>query len=135
MILIKNGYVKTMVTEDIENGYVLIGDDGKIISVGKDAPAEEVATEEVKQTSVVAKKVSKPADNRQYIDVRGPKGNVKLYVGQPKDEVLQMLGTPDSFDFGGTYEDCSYTVGSAIMPNLKIEFERGKLKNIRKYNY
>ena len=60
---------------------------------------------------------------------------MKLYVGQPKDEVLQMLGTPDSFDFGGTYEDCSYTVGSAIMPNLKIEFERGKLKNIRKYNY
>ncbi|MBQ9692040.1 MAG: amidohydrolase [Clostridia bacterium] len=30
-----------MVTEDIENGYVLIGDDGKIISVGKDAPSEE----------------------------------------------------------------------------------------------
>ena len=41
MLLIKNGYVKTMVTEDIENGYVLIGDDGKIISVGKDAPSEE----------------------------------------------------------------------------------------------
>ena len=39
----------------------------------QDAPAEEVATEEVKQTSVVAKKVSKPADNRQYIDVRGPR--------------------------------------------------------------
>ena len=44
MLLIKNGYVKTMVTEDIENGYVLIGDDGKIISVGKDAPAEEGCT-------------------------------------------------------------------------------------------
>ena len=35
MLLIKNGKVKTMVGEDIENGYVLIGDDGKIASVGE----------------------------------------------------------------------------------------------------
>ena len=34
MLLIKNGKIKTMVGEDIENGYVLIGDDGKIVSVG-----------------------------------------------------------------------------------------------------
>lgn len=34
MLLIKNGKIKTMVGEDIENGYVLIGDDGKIASVG-----------------------------------------------------------------------------------------------------
>ena len=42
MILIKNGYVKPMVGEDIENGCVLIGDNGKIIDVGKDleAPTE-----------------------------------------------------------------------------------------------
>ena len=44
MLLIKNGYIKTMVTEDIENGYVLIGDDGKIISVGSGAPSEEGCT-------------------------------------------------------------------------------------------
>lgn len=31
MLLIKNGHVKPMVGEDIENGYVLIGDDGKIV--------------------------------------------------------------------------------------------------------
>ena len=35
MLLIKNGKIKTMVSDDIENGYVLIGDDGKILSVGK----------------------------------------------------------------------------------------------------
>ena len=42
MILIKNGYVKPMVGEDIENGCVLIGDDGKIAAVGKEltAPAD-----------------------------------------------------------------------------------------------
>lgn len=41
MLLIQNGYVKTMVTEDIPNGCVLIGDDGKIVAVGTDivAPA------------------------------------------------------------------------------------------------
>ncbi|MBQ6691091.1 MAG: hypothetical protein IJN01_05315 [Rikenellaceae bacterium] len=130
LIFLVSGEFEKYVDKKVEAALV-----ERLGTVEQDAPAEEVATEEVKQTSVVAKKVSKPADNRQYIDVRGPKGNVKLYVGQPKDEVLQMLGTPDSFDFGGTYEDCSYTVGSAIMPNLKIEFERGKLKNIRKYNY
>lgn len=34
MLLIKNAHVKTMAGQDIENGYVLIGDDGKIVSVG-----------------------------------------------------------------------------------------------------
>lgn len=45
MLLIKNGYIKTMVGEDIENGYVLIGDDGKIAAVGAgkcDTSADEV---------------------------------------------------------------------------------------------
>lgn len=36
MLLIKNGYVKTMAGADIENGCVLIGDDGKILKVGAD---------------------------------------------------------------------------------------------------
>ena len=42
MILIKNGYIKPMVVNDIENGCVLIGDDGKIVAVAKEleAPAD-----------------------------------------------------------------------------------------------
>ncbi len=44
MILIKNGYVKPMVGADIENGSVLIGDDGKIIAVGESIEAPECAT-------------------------------------------------------------------------------------------
>ena len=44
MILITNGYIKPMVGEDIENGSILIGDDGKIISVGKDIDVPEGAT-------------------------------------------------------------------------------------------
>lgn len=40
MLLIKNGYIKTMAGEDIENGAVLIGDDGKILAVGTNLEAE-----------------------------------------------------------------------------------------------
>lgn len=35
MLLIKNGKIKTMVTPDLENGSVLIGNDGKIVAVGE----------------------------------------------------------------------------------------------------
>jgi len=39
MLLIHNGYVKTMTCADIENGAVLIDDNGKIAAVGKDLKA------------------------------------------------------------------------------------------------
>ena len=35
MLLIKNGRVKTMAGTELENGYVLIGDNGKILSIGE----------------------------------------------------------------------------------------------------
>ena len=41
MILIKNGYIKPMVGADLPNGCVLIGDDGKIISVAEEILAPE----------------------------------------------------------------------------------------------
>ena len=44
MIFIKNGYIKPMVGEDIANGAILIGDDGKIISVGESIEAPAGAT-------------------------------------------------------------------------------------------
>ena len=43
MLLIKNGYVMPMTGEDLENGSVLIGDDGKIVAVGTDLPVPEGA--------------------------------------------------------------------------------------------
>ena len=43
MLLIKNGTVKTMAGDDIINGSVLIGDDGKIVTVGTDISAPEGA--------------------------------------------------------------------------------------------
>lgn len=38
MLYIKNGTVKTMAGPDLENGCILIGDDGKIVAVGTDIP-------------------------------------------------------------------------------------------------
>jgi len=43
MLLIKNGYIKTMAGADIPDGSVLIGDDGKILSVGENISAPEGA--------------------------------------------------------------------------------------------
>ena len=44
MLLIKNGYIKTMAGPDLENGCILIGDDGKILEVAPviDAPEAQV---------------------------------------------------------------------------------------------
>ena len=36
MLFIKNGHIRTMAGPDIENGCILLGDDGKIVSVGQD---------------------------------------------------------------------------------------------------
>ena len=41
MLLIRNGYVKTMAGEDMDGGSVLIGDNGKILAVGTDLAAPE----------------------------------------------------------------------------------------------
>ena len=41
MLLIQNGYVKTMVGPDLDGGSVLIGDDGKILAVGFDLVVPE----------------------------------------------------------------------------------------------
>ena len=43
MLYIKNGYIKTMASPDIENGAILIDDNGKIAAVGADIPCPEGA--------------------------------------------------------------------------------------------
>ena len=44
MLLIKNGYVKPMVGEDISGGCILIGDDGKIAAIGKEIAEKDGMT-------------------------------------------------------------------------------------------
>ena len=41
MLLIKNGLIRTMAGPDIENGCILLGDDGKIASVGSNISAPD----------------------------------------------------------------------------------------------
>ena len=43
MLYIKNGYLKTMAGPDIENGAILIDDNGKIAAVGADIACPEGA--------------------------------------------------------------------------------------------
>ena len=43
MLLIQNGHIKTMAGPDLEKGCILIGDDGKILSVGETIAAPEGA--------------------------------------------------------------------------------------------
>ena len=43
MILIKNGYIKSMAGPDLPNGCVLVGDDGKILKVAEHIEAPDAA--------------------------------------------------------------------------------------------
>ena len=95
-------------------------------AVEEDVVAEDV-TEEVEPTSQPAKVT---ANNREYIEVRSSKGKAKIYIGQSKAEILELLGTPDSFDFGGTSERCTYEAGYDW---FRLSFRNGKLTEVDKY--
>lgn len=99
-------------------------------AVEQSAPAEKPA-EVAKPTAKAVKATSKPIDNREYIEVRSSKTKAKLYIGQPKTEILELLGTPDSFDFGGTSERCTYEFGMSDWYVLR--FRNGKLTEVDKY--
>ncbi len=43
MLLIKNGYIKTMAGPDLEKGDILLGDDGKIVAVAPELPCPQAA--------------------------------------------------------------------------------------------
>ena len=98
-------------------------------TVEQEAVVEEVV-EEVVPASKPAKATAKPVDNREYIVVCSSKGKAKVYIGQPKSEILELLGTPDSFDFGGTTERCTYEVNYEW---FVLRFRNGKLTEVDKY--
>lgn len=102
-------------------------------AVAKAKKEMKVTTKAIAQVPAATPKTTttQPADNRVWIDVRGPKGTVKLYVGQPKEEVLELLGTPDEYNFGGTYESCRYDIGLANW--ISLDFRNGKLTKVNKF--
>ncbi len=98
-------------------------------TVEQEAVVEEVV-EEVVPASKPAKATAKPVDNREYIEVRSSKGKAKIYIGQSKAEILELLGTPDSFDVGGTTEICTY---EGNYEWFVLRFRNGKLTEVDKY--
>lgn len=94
------------------------------------ATVAEPTAEEVKTAPKAQKAAPAPADNREYIEVRSSKGKAKIYIGQSKSEILEKLGTPDTFDFGGTSERCTYEVGVSW---YVLHFRNGKLTSVDKY--
>jgi hypothetical protein len=71
----------------------------------------------------------------QYVEIRGKKGIVTVHTGMPKDSVKSMVGKPDQVDLrniaGVPYEDWGYKIMNEYVSDLDLEFEDGKLKNVR----
>ena len=74
-------------------------------------------------------------NNVQYVEIRGKKGVVTIHTGMPKDSVKIMVGKPDQVDLrniaGVPYEDWGYKITNEYVSDLDLEFEDGKLINVR----
>lgn len=75
------------------------------------------------------------ANTVQYVEIRGKKGIVTVHTGMPKDSVKSMVGKPDQVDLrniaGVPYEDWGYKITNEYVSDLDLEFEDGKLINVR----
>jgi len=71
----------------------------------------------------------------QYIEVKGKKGNARLYTGMPKDSVRLLIGKPDEVDlrsFQGTaLEGWGYKLKNKYISDLDIDFVDGRLNAVR----
>ena len=68
------------------------------------------------------------------VEITGKNGLVKLHTGMPKDSVKLLVGKPDEVDLrelGYTYyETWGYKIKSKYVPDLRIEFEDGRLEGL-----
>ena len=73
--------------------------------------------------------------NVTTVEITGKNGVVTLYIGMPKDSVKLLVGKPDEVDLrelGRTYyETWRYNIKNNYSPDLRIEFEDGKLEGLR----
>lgn len=75
----------------------------------------------------------------EYVEIRGKKGSVEVYIGMPKDSVRMLVGKPDGVDmrntFGTTYEDWGYKINNRYSSDLDIHFEDGRLQSVQQREY
>ena len=68
------------------------------------------------------------------VEITGKNGVVTLYTGMPKDSVKLLVGKPDEVDLreiGHTfYESWGYKIKNEYYPDLRIEFEDGRLEGL-----
>jgi hypothetical protein len=70
----------------------------------------------------------------QYVEIKGKKGIVEVYTGMPKDSIRMLAGKPDDIDLysigNKTIETWKYKIKNKYVPDLRIEFENGRLSGI-----
>jgi len=76
-----------------------------------------------------------PKSNVQYVEVRGRKGRVTLFISMHKDSVQSLLGKPDEVRMRTSYkgsveEDWGYKINNKYYSDLDIEFVDGLLKGV-----
>jgi len=69
-----------------------------------------------------------------YVEVRGKKGEVSLFVGMHKDSAKVLLGKPDEVRLNtigrSTYEHWGYKIKKSYIADLNVDFENGKLTGV-----
>ncbi len=95
MLLIKNGYIKPMVGEDIENGSVLIGNDGKIAKVAKSIEAPGGC----KIIDAKGKLVTPGlVEGHCHLGMENRHEKINVDINEKSDPITPQLRTIDSFN-------------------------------------
>lgn len=95
MLLIKNAYVKPIVGDDIENGCVLIGDDGKIVEVGNNIDTPQGA-----ELIDAGGRLVTPGlvDGHCHLGMENRHEKINVDHNEKSDPITPQLRTIDSFN-------------------------------------
>lgn len=88
--------------------------------------------------SAGGQKLTSQKDTRRYIEVFTATGEIRMYVGMPKDSVKMLMGNPHStraydLPYSGLQETWEYMGRNKYMSEFTFEFVDGKLKSMRQY--
>ena len=95
MLLIKNAYIKPIVGVDIENGCILVGDDGKILEVAQsvDAPsAYDVIDAEGRLVTPGL------VEGHCHLGMENRHEKINVDINEKSDAITPQLRTIDSFN-------------------------------------